>query len=240
MKDGRLEMAEQTASRAVEIGLAAGQPDAFTWYAGQLFAVRECQDRLAELVELIATETVNNPGLPAWRVIYGYALAGLGRLDEARPVLDEFVADDFAAVPKDVLWIACIGNLVTIAVRVGATEYADLLYETLLPYRTQSVHAGVTYLGSAEHYLGELSRLAGRLDLADEHFAAADAAHVVVEAPVWRARSQVRWASLLLERDAPGDREKATAMLDAASAQAREGDWPLVARLAAEVRAAAG
>ncbi len=64
---GDFDRAEQLATEALELGQAAGQPDAFAAYAAQLFMIRTFQGRLDEIVELVAQATAANPELPGFR-----------------------------------------------------------------------------------------------------------------------------------------------------------------------------
>ena len=66
MLDGEPEAAEQATSDALELGIAAGQPDAFSYYGAQLTGVRRMQGRLDELIPLIEQAVKDNPGLPAF------------------------------------------------------------------------------------------------------------------------------------------------------------------------------
>ena len=63
--EGDLEAAEQAATDALTLGIAAGQPDAFAFYGAQLVSVRHKQGRLHEVVPLIEQAVNDNPGLPA-------------------------------------------------------------------------------------------------------------------------------------------------------------------------------
>ena len=55
------------ASDALELGIAAGQPDAVSYYGAQLTGVRRMRGRLHELIPLIEQAVEDNPGLPAFR-----------------------------------------------------------------------------------------------------------------------------------------------------------------------------
>src|SRR5207237_9449529 len=80
----------------------------------------------------------------------------------------------------------------------------------------------VAWSGSASHHLGMLATTLGRLEEADRFFAAADATHGTIPAPVWLARTRLEWARMLLARRQPGDAERAGELLDRAVAAARE------------------
>jgi hypothetical protein len=72
---------------AFELGTRSGQPDARTWYVGQLTVIRRDQGRHAELIEPLREFADSFSHMPVWRI----ALAGLycetDQLDEARAQL---------------------------------------------------------------------------------------------------------------------------------------------------------
>jgi hypothetical protein len=95
------------------------------------------------------------------------------------------------------------------------------------------VFNATTTLGSIARYLGQLAGVLGRYDDAEYHLARAATAHAEMEAPGFIARTRCDWAQVLLERDGPGDAERAQRMLDDAAADARELGAAGIERLAA-------
>ena len=63
--DGKLDDGERLATECFELGQAAGQPDALTFYFGQLINLRYHQGRLGELRAIVEQEAAANPGLPS-------------------------------------------------------------------------------------------------------------------------------------------------------------------------------
>src|SRR5262249_18633673 len=77
-------------------------------------------------------------------------------------------------------------------------DNAKHLYDLLRPHGTRAAVIGsAVCLGSVERYLGMLAVTLGRLDAAAEHFEAALAAHVRLDAPVYRAHTAFAYARLL-------------------------------------------
>ena len=71
LQRGEPDRAEELATKALEIGTASEEPEAFTYYGSQLMCARDQQGRLSELVDLIADVAEQNPGMP----VYGAILA---------------------------------------------------------------------------------------------------------------------------------------------------------------------
>ena len=60
-----------------------GQPDALTFYFGQLVNLRFHQGRLDELSAIVAQEVENNPGLPSLQAALALLYCETGDPDEA-------------------------------------------------------------------------------------------------------------------------------------------------------------
>jgi DNA-binding CsgD family transcriptional regulator len=91
----------------------------------------------------------------------------------------------------------------------------------------------VVCYGAASRYLGMLAATMERWEEAAQHFEDALAMNTRMGARPWSAHTQREYAKMLLARNQPGDSDKATALLTAALATARElGMHALEARLA--------
>jgi hypothetical protein len=90
--------------------------------------------------------------------------------------------------------------------------------------------------GSVSRYLGLLASTTKHFDDAERHFVEASAANEHMGARPWLAHTQEDYARMLSERDGPGDRDKAQALLAAALATYRElgMEGPLAKALALE------
>jgi tetratricopeptide (TPR) repeat protein len=116
-------------------------------------------------------------------------------------------------VYDDVLWLATHTCWAGAATRSGHRPGALLLYERLLPWQDQFATAHTTLNGGISHYLGLLAQTLGRHDEADDWFAKALELHEAMHAPYFIAVTQAAWAGLLAERDQPGDRQRARALV---------------------------
>lgn len=75
------------------------------------------------------------PGSPVFRAMSGLSLAHLGRHDEAMALLDTYSQENFAMVPRDVLWLATIGGSAELVALVDSPRRAEMLRPLLEPYR---------------------------------------------------------------------------------------------------------
>jgi tetratricopeptide (TPR) repeat protein len=206
---GDLQAAEEQLNSAFELGQRTGQPDAFTWYAGMLWLfVRERGD-IGSLTEMVETELERNPGLPAWSIVLGMAYCETDRYDDARALIRGLVDEEGTHFPNDVMWVCAVVGLLDLAETVGDTVAAERLYDALLPFRGQSTHGGICYLGSAERYLGLGARALGRLDDAVAHGEAAVAREQRMGTVTWAGLAYAELAVTLRRRGADGDLARA-------------------------------
>jgi hypothetical protein len=221
---------EAAAAAALELGQETGEPDSFVWYAPQLFMARMAQGRLGEIVDLVRQETANNPGIPIWMAALAMALVRAGEREEAAATVNALMADGSDPFPYDLVWLQGQSLLAEAVAVVGTPEQAARQYEVLAPYADRIPCIGNVTGHSIELDLATLAARVGRRDDAERHFAAADAAHVRVDAPVWLARTRLEWGRFLLAGGREGDRARAL-LTDARDLATRVG--------AADVRAAA-
>ncbi|MFS3130078.1 AAA family ATPase [Nocardioides sp. Bht2] len=171
---GDLARAEELAGEALEFGVTLNQPDAFTWYAGQLFCLRNLADRLEEIVEAIE-EQVNAHAatVPAWRAGLALALAKVGRTGEARSIVDELVAREGAGIPQDMIRLPGLAFLACAVAELGDVGAARVVHDELLPYTGMFAHNGTIDAGPIDLHLGALAVTFGDSDRASRYLAAA-------------------------------------------------------------------
>jgi class 3 adenylate cyclase/tetratricopeptide (TPR) repeat protein len=210
---GQLEEAEAATLAAAGIGHESGQADAMMIVGVQLFAIRYEQDRLSELVDIVAQRVAESPGLPTLQATLAFTYSELGRLEEAKAIFDKAAADDFASLPFDVGWINGLARYAELAARLKATGPAAVIYDKLLPYRDHIVTSIFTVSGSVERTLGILAAALERWDVAEQHFSAAAEIHERLGAKLFLARTWTNWAGVLLARGGNDDSERAHELL---------------------------
>lgn len=198
--DAELERAEQSVEDAAQLGSDSGQPDALTFYVGQLFSVRWAQDGLGELEDLIAQSMEDNPDLSPFRALFAFLLCDLGRPDEARALLDPVAAAGFASVPRDMLWSTTMTQWAEVAAETASEDAGRRLLELLEPWADQFPTTSITLWMPIAHYTGRLRAMLGDHDAADSHFARAIELGGGFRSPMFAAASRLAWGRALIER----------------------------------------
>lgn len=220
MLDGRLDQALALAAEAL-----AGRSDSFNSYLykeiQELLIFREL-DRHAEKEPVLQYMISQLPVVPgdarSWAVAplfsAGWALmcCELGRLDEARTVLEQLAADDFADMIRDPSWPTGAALLAEVSVALEDAELAWKLYELLRQRAGECVVVGIAVacLGSVDRYLGMLAFTAGDAGAAERHFQEAIRMNDEgLRSPPWVAHSKHDLAVMLHRRCSDGDLARA-------------------------------
>jgi len=209
--EGRYAEADRLAHAAVD-GIDAG-PDFLSGFAAQQFGLLRDLGRLADVDAMLSDLVDSAPHVPAWRAARAVADVELGRPAKARETLAWFLADGFAGLPRDWLWLAAMGLVADAYTGIAAGDGlapadagpAAELYRLLLPYADRNIVLahGVQCTGSAARHLGCLAGLLGRWPEAVDHFESAIAANRRWGAEPWLARTLLDYADAMLRRGGP-------------------------------------
>ncbi|BBX72114.1 AAA family ATPase [Mycobacterium shinjukuense] len=210
---GDLELADQHASDALDIGVAIGFPDAFFFYSPQLNYLRYEQGRFEEIIDANVEMRKLAPRLSSIPARLSFYLTELGRLDEAAELLGEITQAGFGSLNHDYLRLYALAYWGLTAVRVGDRNVIAEIYDLLYPYRSHLIYPIPIAFSSAHTILGRLAGALGRFDDAEGHFAAAAVVHDRIGAPLFEARNLLYWAEMLLSRNADADKPRALTML---------------------------
>jgi hypothetical protein len=128
------------------------------------------------------------------------------------------------AAPLNWLWGSGMNNLAEVCGDLGDREAAAILYPRIAPVAEQvSVSILVTFSqGSRGYAAGLLASCLGRWEDAERHFEHALAANERLGARPWIVRTRRAYAQMLLERNRPGDTERARELIAAARAEAEQ------------------
>jgi DNA-binding SARP family transcriptional activator len=221
--EGRFADAERHIAETVRLGEQAQVSDAAENAVTQTFALRWALGGLGEISADVQQLAEERPARAVYRCLVAVLDLELGNEEGARGALEALGADEFAAVPHDPEWMLALCLLVEVAGALGDVERAAVLYRVLEPYGHLVVidpHEFGT--GSAARTLGVAATACGRLEDAERHFHEALAMNERIGARPWLARTQEDYADMLLERDEPGDRERADGLLEQALSIYRE------------------
>jgi DNA-binding SARP family transcriptional activator len=170
---GRLDEAGALASANLELGTGIGAPDAFTLFAGQYFVIGTFAGKHQELFSLVEQAARENPGVVPFELAYAIICAVVGRRDTAREFLQDGVANRFADMPADNLWMTRVIGYAVLAIELHDTEAAALLLPVIEPYAGEVAFSGLTSQGPVGAYVGKLSSLLGHHEEAEDHLRAA-------------------------------------------------------------------
>ena len=121
-----------------------------------MFTLRREQGRLKELESAVRYFVQQHTVAAAWRPGLALIYSELGRQREARAEFEHLAQHDFADLPRDALWMACMTYLSDVCTFLGDTARAAILYQLLLPYagRTVVIGSAVACYGAVSRYLG--------------------------------------------------------------------------------------
>jgi tetratricopeptide (TPR) repeat protein len=221
--DGRLAEAEELVAEARRVGERTQTWNVSVSYGLQLVILRRDQGRLSEVEDLIRSSADRYPTYVIWRCVLASAAGELGDETRARVELEALAVDGFAPIPFDEQWLVSLSFLAEAAAVLADRTRAAALHKLLLPFADR---VAVSYpeisTGSVARSLGLLASTTKRWEDAERHFAAAVEMNERIGARPWLARTQRDYVRMLRERGAPGDRERASALEQAARALADE------------------
>jgi tetratricopeptide (TPR) repeat protein len=223
LMQGRFADSERLAQQGLTLGQSLQTENAAD-FGLQMFTLRREQGRLKELEPVVRYFVRQHSVAAAWRPGLALIYSELGRPEEARAEFGHLAQHDFADLPRDGLWMACMTYLADVCTFLGDKARAATLYRLLLPYAGRTVVIGnaVACYGAMSRYLGALATTLGRWGEAAQHFEDALAMNARMEAWPWLAHTQYQYATMLLARDQASDSEKARELLKAALVTARE------------------
>jgi class 3 adenylate cyclase len=142
------------------------------------------------------------------------AHAERGCEEDARAEFEKLAEDDFAVLRREVNYPFNLGLLADVCAVLRDEDRAALLYDRLSRYSgCYLATAHVVTAGSGSRALGLLAATMRRWDDAVRHFEEALDTDRRMRARGWLPRTQCDYARTLLDRGAPGDRQKALELL---------------------------
>ena len=164
---------ERAFERFAPLGLAT-----LDQFGLQLATLRREQGRLDEVEMMLRLKLEGYPG-PAFRAPLAMVLVEMGRIEEAREILETATRNDLTSGGEGVLQFTTPCFFAEATAYLGDAERATLLYDALLPAasRTIAMFDGMVTYGCGSLYLGRLARVLGRFDEAEAHLDDADRHH---------------------------------------------------------------
>jgi class 3 adenylate cyclase len=189
----------------------------------QTFALMRMQGRLGEALPWIQQGLEQLPEIPGWHSALALAYAETGRQSEARLEFEKLAENKFDFLDYDPLYLMHLYLLADVCAVLGDVDRAVLLYDRLLAFKGRYLAMETAIaLGPAARSLGLMAAVMRRWDEAVRHFE--EAIEVEKKMLAWGSlpHTQCDYARVLLDRDGPGDREKALELLGEALAASQE------------------
>jgi tetratricopeptide (TPR) repeat protein len=219
LSQGRFGEAPELIERAAALGESVLAWGAQAARKMQCFLLRREQGRLDGFVSEVRDHAHEFPSPLVHGALLAHVYARLARTEEAEALLNELMRRDLSDWHVDEEWLASICLLAETSALVRETRPAARLYELLLPHRSlNAVAVPELALDSVHRPLGALATLLGRFEDAERHFEQALRMNETMGARPWVAHTQEDHARMLLERNAPGDQERAEQLLSRARA----------------------
>jgi len=230
---GDLAVASRLGKQSLELGYAAGQPDALQIFGEHRALIRMYQGRGdAQLIELSRQAALLYPRMAIWGASTAQYEARFGSRDAAAAILERAVETRLEEIGWDTLRLAALTFYADAAACLHALDASALIHELLSPWHEQFAWGGAGGYGHVRLWLGVTAATLGRDADADEHFAFACAFHDENGLSLWSARSHLGWAETLLSR---GERTAAQEHAARALELARANGYGLIENLAAPI-----
>jgi tetratricopeptide (TPR) repeat protein len=238
--EGRFEEAEALIEQALAFGQHAQGADAVLSHRIHVFTLRWQRGDLDGLEETLTRSALEYPARPMFRCMLARLYADLDREADARLVFDDLASDDFATLPRTNEWLFSLGFLADVAAYLGDATRARTLYKLLSPHTARNAcTADYISTGSVSRSLGVVASTLSRWQDAERHFEDALQANGRMGARPWLAHAQHEYARMLLTRDEPGDRGRASRLLASCLGAFRELGMDVFAQRASGLEPAA-
>jgi hypothetical protein len=165
---------------------------------------------LADLEPLLEMIIDAQPAVPVWRMALCGVYLQTDRPELCIPHVEAVVADDFAMVPRNAVFLLTCSSTARIASQVGALGAAEAAYRHAAPFDELFPFAGTLWEYPIGVGVGAAAAALGWYYLAEGHFANSRALCERAGAKTYLVATDVHEAEMLVQRDAPGDVDRAT------------------------------
>ena len=150
-----------------------GDPDAFTFFAGQCFVIGTFAGRHDDLLPLVEQAARDNPGILPFEIAYAIICAAVGATRWPRRSWTRGWRTGSTGLPVDNMWTTSVIGYAVLAIELEDADAAAQLLPVIEPFAGAVSFNGVTSQGPIAAYVGKLASLVGEHDLAEDHLRAA-------------------------------------------------------------------
>jgi hypothetical protein len=168
--------------------------------AAQLFVLRRDQGRIGEFLEEVAGFLdARHQTLPAWRAVLMVAHCESGDCERAAADLTDLARSGFAAIPRDMFWLAALCLSAEAAAGLNDRAVARELRSQLEPYERYNAQIGLAGVyGPVHGILGRLAALEGDWQAAARHYELALERCAILHALPAQTRLRCEYGEFLL------------------------------------------
>jgi len=204
---------ESRIDRLKDIGRDTRRDDAIGVYGAQMFALERDLGRLDNLATLVHGFS-EKPASAVWQPGLMVLCTELNLLDDARRIFESLTRDGFAQIQKDEMYLTGMVFCAETCAKLEDRERAAELIDLLTPYADMTAnHPTAVCYGAVTHYLGMLTATVDDVTRATDYFEQALGKHREMSAWPWLARTQVRFAAMLMRSDDDTCRTRGRKML---------------------------
>ncbi|MFT5111223.1 MAG: DNA-binding CsgD family transcriptional regulator, partial [Parasphingorhabdus sp.] len=200
---GQWQRAETFIEAAFELGEGTLDGGAEGVYGAQMFLLNRELGRLPMISG--ALQQLLDDKTPMWAPGLLATYTDLNMLDQAVPLFDQLVANNFQQIAEDEMLLTCLVYLSETCVALNRVDAANGLYQRLLPYTGQMVsHPTAVCYGPADMYLGMLASMMNDFDESDRLFTQASQLANNAGNNMWIAHIKFRQAQVLRRHNYQG------------------------------------
>ena len=216
---GRFADAEALIQQFHEIGRRLDDVNVTQTSLLQLTEILWQSGRAGSVLSAIEENIRKHPSLHEWQGALAFVTARAGRIEEARERLQALAGKPLPGLSYRMNAVIGVAALSEAAWQLNDEEAAAKLRSVVEPWGERTIVAGYGVLswGSTARLRGHLAAVLTEWDEAESWYRRALAWEERTENLVWRARTQLAYARLLVQRSRPGDVERARGLLAGAA-----------------------
>lgn len=221
--------------KLLERGQELGQPDALQWWMANVFFDHLLRGELELLVDAAESFADQFAQDITWRMAHVFALADVGRVEEARTLFRRHLSD-VGQLTGSAWPLMVVGSVARVAIELDDAEFAAELAEALAPFPDAWLHNYLSIAGPMAWPRGMALSAAGDHDAAVREIERAMDKLEELGLVRHATRLRVDFVRVLLRRNGEGDAARAAALLEQARSEAEQADYPgLVSKIDALV-----